>query len=159
MILAGKQIPQGSFVTGPLEFEEGTIEGDVDLRKIKFDCLSFKKMTFDSLDLSGSAFETTLNFEKVYFDGCLCLQEISVDAALVLKEVVIGNFLNLRLSSIGTFMHLIKTSVAGNMFLSFKKGPIEILVDEEKAQLVHWSAPNTPLVVIKDEDTNWLLDH
>jgi hypothetical protein len=43
----------------------------------------------------------------------------------------------------------VEATIEGCLDLSFKEGPRKIYVSPEMAQLVHWSAPNVPLVVLK----------
>lgn len=150
-ILSGAPILEGTTITDTLHLEGKTIKGDVNLIGVNFEHLVFKNMKLDSLDLSGSTFKSGLGFTKVSFNDYLCLEKIMTGSSLTIEGTTIEGFLNLNYSLIGSFMHFFETSVLGNIFFAFKKGPAYILVNERMAQLIHWSAPNVPLVVIKGE--------
>lgn len=92
----------------------------------------------DDQDLEGFTIEGTLDLGEAIIRGILDLGEVTIEGGLNLEGATIGSCLNLE-----------GAIIEGTLNLSTKSGPTRIFVTPGLAQLVHWSAPTIPLVVVK----------
>ena len=76
----------------------------------------------------------------------------TIDGDLDLEGATIKGSLNLSGATIKGSLYLEGATIEGCLDIFTKEGPGRIYVNPEQAQLVHWSAPNVPLVVVKKKD-------
>lgn len=100
----------------------------------------------------------TLNLEDTTIEGSLHLDGTTIKNDLVLRGAIINGHLDLRKTTIKGNLSLWDATIKYNLFLGgtivkkelnllTKEGPVIIFVSPKMARLVHWSAPNVPLVV------------
>ncbi|TAN57405.1 hypothetical protein EPN15_04405 [Patescibacteria group bacterium] len=90
------------------------------------------------IDLTGAIIEGNLEI--------LCT---SIKYDLELTNATIAGELDLEGTSFGGDLYLCGIKVYGTINLNTESGPRKIFVSPDMAELVHWSAPTIPLVVVK----------
>lgn len=124
---------------GKGNFVDTIIRGGLHLEDIALGKLNFVRTTI----------EGHIQMTRVTINGDLCFAGAIIKAYVDLQGITIKGDLDLSSAIIESTLHLNNTTIEGNMDLSLRKGPSKIYVYSEMAQLVHWAAPNTPLVVQK----------
>jgi len=122
------------------DLKDKIIKGDLDLSVATIvGGLHFKNVTIEgSLFLPEAIIKGDLWLEETIITGALLLHGATINGKLWLDRTFIEDFLNLEGATINNSLNL-----------ATRKGPTKIYVDEEMAQLVHFAAPNIPLVVKK----------
>ena len=114
-----------------------------------------------NIDLSGQTIESELNLFDSEIRGYLNLSMTIIKGGVWISSTEIKGYLDLRQAKIegdlslrgidGSTLHnellLEGVSIRGYLNLAAKKGPTVIYVEPEIAEIVHWAAPNIPIVV------------
>ena len=141
-------------------FRENTINNNnIDLSSSKFGFLSLngtkiKRGNLFGLDISvqerlylEDVIVGDIMLDRLHSKG-LYLNRSLIKGDLDLSEANIKGDLNLSGATIRGSLNLSEAIIEGSLDLSFKKCPLKIYVSTAMAQLVHWAAPTTPLVVL-----------
>lgn len=118
-----------------------------------------------SLGLQGTTIRQNLNFERALIKGDMSLANADIGGRAFLVAAQFGGSMDLSCAVVRDVLDLGGTNVVGNLDLS---GAIlnglnfcglevseGIIVDEKMAQLVHFSAPNIPLMVKTNENIHF----
>jgi len=138
-IWKGKRDFRGITINGDLIIEGKTIKGSLFLYGVTIEGQLFiQKTTIDgTLQLTGATIKGQVSLLASTIKGELGLSRAKIYGSLSLTKATIDEAILLR----GVY-------VEGGIDFSFKAGPIYIRVSSEMAELIHWSAPTTPLNVV-----------
>ena len=102
------------------------------------------------LDLAGATVKGHLDLAGATVKGHLDLGGATVKGDLYLRGATVKGNLYLEGATVKGDLYLRGATVGGCLNFVWTKGPSCIYVSPKLAQLVHWSAPTTPLVVVED---------
>lgn len=118
LILADKEIPRGAIIDGDLVLVEQNFTED-----------------------------TIIKLDEVIVNGSLDISKTAIKALILRKTHIKGMFL-CRETLIQDFLDIRNTKIDEHINLTFRKNPKEIYVSKELAEIIHLSAPTTPLVIV-----------
>jgi len=102
-----------------------------------------------NITLDGAVINGDVYIGKAVISGSLYLDGAEIEGNLTLSGISIGGNLGLGNASIKGNLYLNGATIKGVIKLATKRGPSMIFVSPDMAELVHWSAPTIPLVVVK----------
>ncbi len=105
----------------------------------------------DGFGLGNKIVYGDLNLKGAVIIGDLELHETTVYGNVELSDATIDGDLTLWDASIAECLDLSRTKIKGKIHLVTASGPKAIYVDQSMAQLIHWAAPTTPLMVQREE--------
>lgn len=125
-------------IRGIFEPHDLAIKGKGEIVNVTFDCrVNFRHCTFPfSFRFIECKFLQGLDFHECTFKDILVITG-TIKSVLSITESVFENYIDISDLTIPE----------GSLYLRFKKPPAYIYVSSELAELVHWAAPTTPIVV------------